>query len=221
LDEEFVGFHAVEYGPGLTDEEIAQAWTEITQALTNLLAQQNLLATLEMAEGLVAQRSLRFALDLPVHGSVMVRATPDLIAFFGGRPPLIADWKVRTVVAVDARLQLAVYALGLISSQPHRDFPNGLSRHALQDLRLLEIRLLEGAVREYTLSEDDLADLETHIFDSVSRMKRVLDGRRPHELRAEDFPTTLYPGVCEACSFRAICWEDSRWRQSSQTSFQF
>ncbi len=220
-DKEFAGFQAVEYGLGLKDEEVAQAWREITQALTNLLTLQNLIATLERAEGIVVQRPLRFALDLPTHGSVMVRATPDLIAFSEKRPPLIVDWKVRTMVAADARIQLAVYALGLVRGQPHRDFPSGISRYRLQDLQLLEIRLLEGTVREYILSEDDLADLEAHIFYSVSRMKGVLDGRSPHELRAEDFPTTLYPGVCEACSFRAICWEDPKWRQSSQTSFQF
>lgn len=219
--EHFTAFYAIEYGQGLTNEEIAQAWADIAQALTNFLNLRSLLVTLESAKGVVIQRSLRFALNLPARGPVMIRATPDVIIFFEGQPPLIVDWKVRSVVAIEARIQLAVYALALIRGQLHKDFPDNLGRYGPKDVQLLEVRLLEGAIREYAMTDDDFADLETYVFDSASQMQRILNSQSTHELRAEDFPTTRYPNVCERCSFRAICWEDPKWRESSQTSFEF
>lgn len=221
LGEGFAAFHAVEYGPGISEREIAQAWSEVEQALSNLLALRELLAVLQKAERLLTQRSLRFMLDLPVHGPVTVKATPDLLAFYDDLPPLIVDWKVRVLAAPDYRTQLTLYALALAHCRPHKDFPAGLSRYAPQDLRLLEVQLLQSALRTYKLAEEDVADAEGHIFHSVSQMKRVLDGKGTDELSAEDFPTARYPRICEGCSFRAICWEGPRWREPSQTSFPF
>lgn len=217
--EEFAAFHAVEYGYGLSNEEITQAWSDVKEAIRNFFGQRELLSLLLEAQHLVVQRRLRYTLELPVYGFVNIRATPDLVAFYERRSPVIVDWKVKTIGAVDYRIQLGIYALALVYGRPHKDFPERLVTYTPQDLELLEVQLLQGAVRVHRLSEEDVAELEEYVYDSVSQMERILDGRRIGQLRAEDFPPARYPETCEACNFRAICWEDPRWRDWSRTSF--
>lgn len=219
VGEEFAAFHALEYGSGLSDQEIAHAWSDIEQAITNLFGQRELLLLLREARHLVVQRPLRYICELPVHGPVSIKGTPDLIAFYENRPPVIVDWKVRAVAATDYRIQLGIYALALIHGRPHKDFPEQLARYAPEDLELLEVQLLQDTVRVHRVGEEDVADLEEYIYDSISQIRRVLDGRPMNQLQAEDFPPAHYPEICEACNFRAICWEDPKWQDQSPTSF--
>lgn len=219
VGEEFAAFHAVEYGYGLSDQEIAEAWSGVEQAIKNLYAQRELLSLLREAWHLVVQRPLRYILELPVYGSVNIRATPDLVAFYDNRPPAIVDWKVKTIGAVDYRIQLGIYALALIYGRRYKDFPEQLAQYTPKDLGLLEVQLLQGSVRMHRLSEEDVTDLEEYVYDSISQIARILDGRPIDQLEAEDFPSAHYPEICEACNFRAICWEDPKWQDRSPTPF--
>lgn len=202
--ESFAAFYSVEYGEGVSDEELEKAWREVVLALTNLLEMRDLLAALGAASHLVAQRTLKF----PFVG-VNVIAVPDLIAFFDNGPPLIVDWKVHAFALSDYRLQLTTYAVALTRCRPHKDFPESLSAYGPTDVRLIEAQLLTDRQREYTLSDIDINEFDNFVAESAAEMVLACGDDPKGSLKPFDFPVTSYPEACQRCPFRKPCWEDS------------
>lgn len=195
-------FRAIEYGEGVADEQIAQAWRDIETAIDNLFKMESLRCALKAASYVVAQRSLQFEL-----AGVTVVAVPDVIAFHQEGPPLIIDWKVHAGGARDYRLQLALYALALSRCTPHRDFPLSLAGLLPAEFRLLEAQLLLGIEHEYVLNATDFDELEDYVAASATEMLAATAGAKNGELRAEDFAVTEWPELCQRCAFQKICWE--------------
>ena len=197
----FAAFHCMEYQGAIPDDEVARAWTEIELALRNLFALSAIRQSLKQARYLVAQRALCFP-----HSDVTVRAVPDLIVFTEEAPPAIIDWKVHAFGLQEAWLQLGAYALALSQAANHKDFPAGFHTRP-QDVRLLEVQLLNGVVREYQIDEEQLDDIHAYIAASVDEIMTAMDGRENGQLHAEDFAVTTNPDQCIRCSFRSMCWE--------------
>jgi hypothetical protein len=210
----FAALASVEYGLGLSEDEVEQAWTDVEKALTNLLEMQELLALMQKADKLIAQRPLTFP-----HFQVNFRAVPDVIAFFTDEPPLIVDWKVHFKGTHDYRLQLAAYALALIRCNPHSDFPCSLSRWSPTDIRLIEAQLLTQQQREYKLSDDDIAEVDDYIADAAIEMMLAADGKSNGDIDPFDFPVTANPENCRWCPFRRICTEDVKCQKPVQMTF--
>jgi hypothetical protein len=201
--DDFAAFLPLEYGGRVEETELAQAWAEIEQAITNLFGMDSLLGQLQEASLCVAQRALTFE-----HEGVSVKAVPDLIAFFLDRPPLIVDWKVHSFGTKDYWLQLVTYALALTRCTIHRDFGRVFRGCEPTAVRLLEVQLLTNQLRDHTLDEDDVGEVEDLIAESAARMTLALDGRKHPEVRPTDFPVTSGPENCEGCPFRRPCWEE-------------
>lgn len=208
--ESFAAFYAVEYGEGVSDEEVEKAWREIVLALTNLLGMQDLLATLGTATHLVAQRPLKFTFD-----GINIIAVPDLIAFFDNSPPLIVDWKVHAFATSDYRLQLTTYAVALTRCRPHKDFPESLSEYGATDIRLIEAQLLTNRQREYALTDIDIEEFDSFVAVSAAEMVLACGDNPKGQLNPFDFPVTSYPEACQRCPFRKPCWEDSEVQEVS------
>lgn len=200
--EAFAAFLALERGETVTDEELDQAWQEIEQALHNLFAMDGLMQQLRGAQWCVAQRALQFE-----HAGVNVKAVPDLIAFYRDRTPLIVDWKVHAFGTKDYWLQLVTYALALTRCKIHKDFARWFQGCAPTEIRLAEVQLLTNRVREHTLEEEDVGEVEDLIADSASRMLLAIDERKLPQFAVTDFPVTTWPDNCEGCPFRRPCWE--------------
>lgn len=209
--EAFAAFYPVEYGTGVSREELNRAWKEIEQAVLNLLAMRELLDDLRRAERLVAQRNLMFSIF-----QVKARAVPDLIAFFRDEPPLIVDWKVHIFGTRDYRLQLATYAIALVRCVPHQDFPSSLALYAPEDVRLIEAQLLTNVLRPYKLTEQDIEATESRIIESSMEIGLAAGDGFIKELDAFDYPVTEYPETCLTCPFRKLCWEEQVCRESKQ-----
>lgn len=198
---EFTAFFNVEYELALKDEDFANAWSDIEKALRNLWNLQAIRDQIRNAQYLVAQRNLIFE-----HCGSKVRAVPDLIVFFSDKPPLIVDWKVHTFGTRDYADQLATYALALARVAPHKDFPLGGRHFAPSDIGLVEVQLLLGTARTHVLSKDDFEEAEERIAEGITALELALDGRKPCDLCATDFPTARNPESCMNCPFRKICW---------------
>lgn len=209
--EAFAALYPVEYGTGVSNEEIKRAWEEVEQALLNLLAMHDLLNDLRRAERLITQRSLMFSVF-----QTKVRAVPDLIAFFRDEPPLIVDWKVHVFGTRDYRLQLATYAIALLRCPPHQDFPRSLELYAPEGIRLLEAQLLTNVLRPYKLTERDIEATESHIIESSMEMSLAMGDGVVKSQDAFDYPVAEYSETCETCSFRKPCWEGQVCRESKQ-----
>lgn len=200
----FAAFALIEYGETISEEEIKTAWQEIEQAMVNLARMEDLQTILTASPYLIAQRPLHMGAE-----EMSVRSVPDLIGFNRSGAPIIVDWKVHLFGNADYRLQLALYALCLAACKPHVDFPAWQPRYAAFDVRLLEVQLLTGHVREHGVTQSDLDELEGYVAGSALEMKLACgEGKREH-CRPEHFAVTLSPGTCRKCVFRKLCWEES------------
>jgi hypothetical protein len=202
VGEAFAAFLAIEHGETVSDAALDQAWAEIDQALRNLFEMDGLMKQLRGASLLVAQRALMFE-----HAGVSVKAVPDVIAFYRDRPPLIVDWKVHAFGTKDYWLQLVTYALALTRCKAHRDFARIFRSCDPTEIRLAEVQLLTNRVREHTLDEEDVGEVEDMIANSASRMLLAVDGIKLAKLKPTDFPVTTWPENCLNCPFRKPCWE--------------
>jgi hypothetical protein len=199
----FVAFHALEYGGTLSDEEIERARDEVKRAIQSFFSMEELIARLRTADRLITQRALSFT-----HADTTVRAVPDLIVFKEGRPPAIVDWKVHVFGWRDAWLQLAVYAAALARGVRHSDFPV-MGSFAEIDIGLLEVQLLIGTLRRHRLTEEHVAHADGYIARSFESMLLATDGMngKASLLPPTDFPATRYASTCESCPYRSMCWE--------------
>lgn len=198
-----VVLHCMEYTGEIPENEVARARKEIAEAFDNLVKMRDLFAQLSSAKQLIPQRSLIFS-----HSGATIRAVPDLIAFYKDEPPLIVDWKVHVFGVREAWLQLAVYSQALLKCKPHVDFPKDLSRWVPTDVRLIEAQLLTKAVRQYSLSSEELDRSEAYMAESVTQILLAIANRDKAILTASDFPVTSSPDACQCCAFRRICWQE-------------
>jgi CRISPR/Cas system-associated exonuclease Cas4 (RecB family) len=201
LGSSFAAFHAMEYGGSVREQEIETAADEINRALTHLFSMTDLKALLKSAERLIPQRALIFD-----HSGVSVRAVPDLIAFFGDNPPVIVDWKVHVFGIDEAWLQLAAYSLALTRCNPHKDFPSTVKSFSATQIELVEVQLLTNCVRRYSLSDEEVATAEAYIAESTTEMLLSLQDQKLNQLSADEFSVAKYPGTCQSCQFRSVCW---------------
>lgn len=201
---DLAAFHCLEYEGAAVEDEIDRARDEVVQAVTTFFEMEDLIARLRMANRLIAQRALCFQ-----HSDTSVRAVPDVIAFFGSEPPAIIDWKVHVFGWSDAWLQLAVYAAALTRCKPHKDFPVATNRYAETEIELLEVQLLKGTVRTHTLEDEHFSKTDAYIARSAESMILAVGevNRNVSELDPTLFPVARYPGACERCPYRSLCWE--------------
>ena len=199
---EFAAFYCIEYGDGVVDSEIEDAWSDVEKSIHNFYAMDGLLESIKSANYLISQRPLSFPF-----ADFTVRAIPDLIAFYSDKPPLIIDWKVHTYGIQEAWLQLGIYALVLSKIEPHIDFPNFGTQFRAIDIPLWEVQLLTNQIRKYRLTEEDVENIETYIASTALHMKFSMADIDSKKLEADDFPMTEYPEACQSCGFKKICWE--------------
>lgn len=204
MGEDFVAFHALEYGPELTQDVIDLARAEVKLAIEKFFSMQKLIDRLQTADRLICQRSLTFN-----HDETPVRAVPDVIVFKANQPPAIIDWKVHVFGWRDAWLQLGVYAAALVRAKRHVDFPDQEVDFKETEIGLLEVQLLTGTLRRHSLSVEDLASVDAYISASVDSMLMAVDGVKGKIAEADpkDFPATRYANVCERCPYKSLCWE--------------
>lgn len=211
---DFAALRDIDYKGEVSQDLIIRAWNDVETALLNLLKMEELIERLAIAK-LVPQRSLSFTFSGFAPKPISIRATPDLIAFFQDEPPLIVDWKVHSFGRTDYRLQLACYAMALTRCKPHKDFPDSLRKYTVIDVDLIEVQLLTGQQRAYSLTEKDIYELEAYIAETVNLMELAISTQEGETLTPLDFAVTRYPETCESCSFQKICWEDTKWELDS------
>lgn len=204
LGDGFAALYPMEYGGGVSDEEIERARQEVQEALEAFFSMEKLLARLASARRLLTQRHVYFT-----HGDTRVRAVPDVIVFSDGHPPAIIDWKVHAFGRHDAWLQLAVYAAALTRTDTGLDYRTPTTSFAPEEIGLLEVQLLTRALRRHRLGEDDVERADTYIARSAEQMALALGDAadKPCELPPDSFPAARYASTCENCAYRRMCWE--------------
>jgi hypothetical protein len=201
---QYAALFEIEYGDGIDTQVLELERKIIETSLANLLSNNQMIETLLHSRWLGSQRALTFNLD---GADFTIRAHPDLIAFFDSGAPLIVDWKVSTSLANDYWLQLAVYALALCHSSPHRDWPhNAMTGVDATKVRLVEANLLTNYFKEHNVDENDVVELEDFILDSAWEMGLLDLGKNYTQLEVGSFESARNPRSCQYCQFQRICW---------------
>lgn len=194
-------FLEVAYGRDISHETIDKVESEIITALKNMLNSSLLAQIIEDNSYLVAQRTLRFSTN-----GVKVSCTPDLIVFPRNDTPKIIDWKVESIYR-EHWLQLGIYGVALSKIEPHRDFPSKW-HDFIKDprkIQLIESQLLRNKEQRYTITDDDIVDIEDYIHVTANQMSKLIgDGA----VDINQFPTTSDPQACQRCQYKRICWRE-------------
>jgi hypothetical protein len=201
---EVQGFFESVYESGFSKENLEQIRKDVFISLTNLL-DSSLFRSIQSGNvRLLAQRRLSFSF-----ADVTVSSVPDLIIFpLDGSQPRIIDWKVEMpVIYKEHRLQLMMYAYALSKAKPHKDYPDIWRARTIKpsQIALTEFQLLRNMEQEYTVTEDDLIEVEDYIYrTSRSIMPKISTVVK--DPVADSFPRTIFPSMCNRCKYRIICW---------------
>lgn len=189
----------------LTDDDIELAWNEVRAAFHTLYKCSVSKDIIKDADWLISQKTLQYRLD----DDVSIQGVPDLVAFHWDKAPTIVDWKVHAQGTHDAWMQLATYAICLEKAKPHRGWEEFYEEGPWRrdDIRLVEVQLLTGTVREHTLDDEHFAQAEAFIQSSATEMASLVEGRKYGDLNIEDFDMARFPESCDACSYKPHCWE--------------
>lgn len=203
VGERFALLMEYEFGEGPAQEDLDRAWLEIETALSNFWNNDEIQKIIYDAVQLITQpRTLHFEL---IDGTKAV-AIPDLIAFHRSKAHTIVDWKVHADVGNDARRQLAVYAVALNRSKPHKDFPENW-KSAPTEIELVEAQLLLDQTKRYRLTEDDVAATTAYVDGSAYEMDCLTEGKLYKDLDVGDFRLAHSGLTCATCQFQTLCPE--------------
>ncbi|MCF7859641.1 MAG: PD-(D/E)XK nuclease family protein [Candidatus Cloacimonetes bacterium] len=196
----YCAFFELEYGNGLDDILIEKMKEEIKVAISNLLKSE-IIYEIKNADRIISQRSLIMSFD-----EFSITSTPDLILFYNDKPPTIIDWKVHSGRNTDYWLQLGTYAYVLSNVKPHVDFPNNFKDlvNDAHKIKLIEFQLLKNLQKVYQLTEEDICDIEDHMYLTGTHMLITINNV---EDNLSNIPTTSYPSCCEFCNFKKMCME--------------
>lgn len=203
--EKYCALHDIEYNDGLDLQEVLDAKSDVKEALTNLLNSDLIQELNEENPYMITQRHLTYEFM-----DTNISCVPDLMLFYDNKPPKIIDWKVHQHGGTTYKRQLALYAIVLSRIEPHKDFPE-YANQWLDDpteYSLVEYQLLLDTCREYTITSDDVVDIENDIYGSIRRMEKLVRGRDYSEIDDSEFETAISPNICDGCEFKKRCWEE-------------
>jgi len=201
----YCAFYDLEYNGSLDEKQLQEAKEDVKISLKNLLRSDLLEDITRNSAHAIAQRRLMFQF-----AGTNISCTPDLIVFFKDKPPLIVDWKVHFFGNAEYWLQLGIYGFALSRVNPHNDFPESIQDQLENptNIRLIEYQLLKNWQREYSISQEDTIDIEDYIFQSITQMSRVVNGKKYNDLDITQFQTARSPSICARCQFKKLCWKE-------------
>jgi hypothetical protein len=184
-------------------DKFKKSWEEIEIALTNFLANGELIDYLKTATYLVTQRALTYSLH-----DFTIKGVPDLIAFFPNQAPHIYDWKVHFFGTKTYNEQLLIYALALTKCNPHKDFVEHINGFTPFDIKLSEFQLLKNTLRHYAITDEYIEMINDYMAEGIENMTLKKCDSKYNELNIEHFEKTQNIDTCTNCQFLKICRED-------------
>lgn len=131
--------------------------------------------------------------------SAMVKPQIDLIALKNWKP-VIMDWKLSASNTSDYANQLIICGITVYLKRLEKtDKP----KYEYADIKLFEVNLLSGIVKEHEFAEDKI----NRIIDDINLTSQdisLLTGK-VEEIDIEDFELTDDEVSCKFCNYRSLC----------------
>ena len=129
----------------------------------------------------------------------MVKPQIDLIAYKNWKP-VVMDWKLSTSYTSDYANQLIICGITVYLKRLEKtDKP----KYEYADIKLFEVNLLSGVVKEHEFTEDKI----NRIIDDINLTSQdigLLTGK-DQEIDIEDFDLTDDEISCKFCNYRSLC----------------
>ncbi len=119
---------------------------------------------------------------------------------------LAIDWKVSDSKTSDYSRQLQVIGTVLYRRRVEIDREKGEGWiYRFRDIRLLEVNLYRGYVREHPFNEAIYNDTVDYISLTACDIERVRNGRLPMQVPMKEYAFTESDYACETCQFYHLC----------------
>lgn len=191
-----------EIGKIYTEEELAQTYLLIREAVLNI-------PTTKMPDGKLLIEFLKECnLLLPNVSNWQVevekaRVKPqmDLIAYHNWKPVVI-DWKLSESYAADYSRQLIICGITVYLKRLEK---TDKKPYEYADIKLFEVNLLKGVVKEHVFSEEKINDMIDYINLTSKDIALLTDTPDGAPIEIEDFELTDNEGSCKFCNYRSLC----------------
>jgi len=202
--DEFCILDIHEVGIKYTSAELSDAYQNIWNAVINIPRimmpdQRSLLVNyLKQAKSLYPNITNR---QVEIE-TANVKPQIDLIIYDKKYLPIVMDWKVSDSWTSDYSRQLVI--IGLVIYLKRLETPEKPAfRH--EDIKLFEVNLLKGIVREHLFTEEIASEMIDEINLTSSDIKLIREDIKENNLTVEDFDTTDNQSTCKFCNFAALC----------------
>lgn len=123
----------------------------------------------------------------------------DLLALYNWKP-VVMDWKLSASHTSDYSRQLIICGITVYLKRLETDKPSYLH----EDIKLYEVNLLKGEVREHLFTEEVANDLINYINLTSSDIYQLIQKYSGVE-ELDDFDLTDDEGLCRLCNFQPLC----------------
>jgi hypothetical protein len=186
-----------------TESELAEAFDNIRQAIENF-------PQIRMPDGVLLIDFLNACNRLTPNVNnwlvyvekARVKPQMDLLALHSWKP-VVMDWKLSASFSSDYSRQLIISGITVflkrLESTDKKPYTYG-------DIRLYEVNLLKGEVKQHEFTEEKVHELINYITltaEDIFLLKGDSEGEDLPDI--DNFEFTDDPGLCSSCNFQTLC----------------
>lgn len=202
IDEEFCILDIHELSKSYLDEEVEECYRTIREAILRI-------PSIQMPTGETLVDYLK-GIDYP-RANVMdwviylerakVNPQMDFLGYQNWNPVVI-DWKLSASYSSDYSRQLLICGITVYFKRlEQRD----KTPYSFEKIKLYEINLYKGQVKEHVFSQDEINDMIDYINLTAEDIFLLIDNRKYEEFEITEFDQTDNQSSCRMCNFRPLC----------------
>jgi hypothetical protein len=185
----------------VTEEQIQQAYDNIKTGILNL-------PLIKFPDGKPLVEFLREcdALTPNLHKwhvtieKANLKPQIDLLAYSKWKP-VIMDWKLSASYTSDYSRQLIIAGIMIFLKRLES---TDKKQYGFNDIRLFEVNLLKGIIKEHEFNEEVAHEMIDYINLTSSDLFLLTKGR-PDDSDIYDFEMTDESSLCKSCNFQTLC----------------
>ncbi|MCW5318867.1 hypothetical protein GTQ43_36035 [Nostoc sp. KVJ3] len=192
----FLALRDHEHGIPIPQEKIDSLYKDIKQCYEFIYSNTRFIKFLQGADDYFPEKSIYFKFNGSNLSAQLDLAVP--YSQNNSNKLCIIDWKISRVQTSDYSKQLYFYGFAALKDRQWRNYK-------AEDLLLVEANLLQGKFVKYTVSAENLLQIEDFIYRSLLDIQ-FLTGERKYNLDdLEDYEYANSPMSCEYCKFERMC----------------
>lgn len=189
-----------ELGKSYEEKEVAEVYNNVREAILRLPEilmpdGQTLLGFLQQCNSLTPNV---YTWKIEIEQAV-VKPQIDLLALSNWKPVII-DWKLSRSYTADYARQLTICGLVVYLKRMSN---SEKKPYQYEDIRLFEVNLFKGTVKQHEFSEERTNSMIDEINLSSQDILLLLGENEIPDI--DDFEGTDNDGSCKMCNFRSIC----------------